>query len=364
MAIPHAHSTRGASLLILLALTACVPDQSDAEAEKPRPVRTVAAVATEGGEEVVQTGEVRPHEETGLGFMIAGRIATRAVSVGAMVKKGQVLATLYSQDVANEVRAAEADLRSAQSSEALAKIARDRQHLLLEKQVAAQAKVEEADSNWQTALAHRDSAVAALENARHKLSYANLIATEDGTITAIGANPGQVVAAGQMVVTLASALERDAVFNVSEKLVNSVSPDVKVTVSLVSEPSIHLVGSLRDVSPTADAATRSYRVRIALPDAPPDMNFGATVSGKILLPGERLFALPASALTSEANSPAVYIVDPTQAKLQRRIVTISRYTAEQIFVSAGVTPGDRIVVAGVSKLRPGQAVALPNGADK
>ncbi|HXP97115.1 MAG TPA: efflux RND transporter periplasmic adaptor subunit, partial [Telmatospirillum sp.] len=239
---------RAATACLIVTLAACAP--SEPEAEKPRPVRTVIAVPVDTGEEIVQTGEVRPHLETDLGFRIDGRLATRNVDVGTTVKKGQLLATIEARDVTNELRVAEADVRSALSSESLAKITLDRQHVLIKTQAVAQARVEEAETNWRTAVARRESAAATLENARNKRTYTQLLANETGVVTAVGANPGQVVTTGQMVVKLASTAERDAVFSVSEKLINSSSPDVKVKVSLLSDPTVSVIGGLRDVSPT------------------------------------------------------------------------------------------------------------------
>jgi RND family efflux transporter MFP subunit len=349
---------RAAAVCIVAAVTLAACSPREPEAERPRPVRTVIAALADTGEEIVQTGEVQPHVETELGFRIDGRLATRAVDVGATVKKGQLLATIDARDVTNELRVAEADLRSALSSESLAKITLDRQNLLFKVSAVAQAKVEEADTNWRTAVARRESAAATLANARNKLTDTQLFANETGVITAIGASPGQVVTTGQMVVKLASTSERDAVFSVSEKLINGSSPDVKVKVSLVSAPSVSVIGYVRDVSPTAESATRSYRVRIALPDAPVEMAFGATVSGQAILSGDRFIALPAAALTANSGAPAVYVVDRAAGTLQRKPIVVARYTASQIFVASGLRPGDVVVVAGVSKLRPGQHIAL------
>lgn len=344
------------NLLAIFALCACSPDEP--RAEKPRPVRTVTAALTDSGEEIVLTGEIRPHVETDLGFRIDGRVVSRLVDIGAMVRKGQVLATLDPRDVSNQLQAAEADLRSAQSSESLTQLALDRQRALLRTQVVAQARVDEAETNWRTAVARRQAAAANLENARNRLAYARLLADEDGVVTAVGANPGQVVATGQMVVKVAATEERDAVFSVPEAVLANGTADFRVRVSLISDPSVQTVGSVRDVSPTADSVTRSYRVRIALPEAPAVMAFGATVSGQVVMGSDRLFVLPASALTRAGGSPAVYVVDPSSSTLRRTDVHVARYSATRIFVSSGLAPGEKVVVAGVSKLRPGQAVAL------
>jgi RND family efflux transporter MFP subunit len=346
----------GGALMALAALGGC--QEREHKAERPRPVRTVVAKAAPIGEEVAQTGEVQPHVETDLGFRIEGRVATRLAEVGRAVKKGELLATLYPDDVRNEVQAAEADLRSAEAAEILAKSGLDRQRILFEKQIAALARVEEVEANWRSANARRIAVRSNLENARNKLAYTELRAPDDGIVSAVGVNAGQVVNAGQMAVRLASTRERDAVFSVSERLINAAPEDARVEVSLASNPEVKIVGPIRDVSPTADATTRTYRVRIALPDAPPAMAFGATVTGRIVIPGAPLIALPASAMTGEAGHPAVFVVDPARRELVRRPVEVARYGSAQLMVASGLADGDHVVTAGVSKLRPGQKVAF------
>ncbi|GJB84925.1 hypothetical protein KAM380_093900 [Aeromonas caviae] len=160
-----------------------------------------------------------------------------------------------------------------------------------------------------------------------------------------------------MAIKLSSTNDRVAVFNVSERLYTSVPSDVKVEVALVSDPSIKVIGSIRDASPTADVATRTYRVRVALPDAPPVMTLGATVTGRLVLSGKPLVILPASALTSDGGTPAVYVVQPTTHELVRKPVVVARYTAGQTIIESGLTEGEAVVTAGVSKLRLGQKVS-------
>lgn len=359
----HSSALVGPLILIsLTGLTGCKNDQP--VAEKPRPVRTVISALHRGGQVFVQTGEIRPSTETDLGFRIDGRITTRVVDVGAIVTAGEVLATLDDTNVANELRAAEADLAGAVASEDLAKVGLDRQKVLLERRIVAQARLDEADANRRSATARRESAASALANARSKLGYTKLVATTDGVVTAVGANPGQVVSAGQMVARIASGSGRDAVFNVAESVINANAgdPDFTVDVALVSDPAVRSPGRLRDVSPTADPTTRTYRARIALPPEAAAMPFGAAVTGSVRAKEGDEIALPAASLTSAAGAPAVYLVDPATKTILRKTVTVTRYTDKDVFVSQGLAVGDVVVTAGVSKLRPGQAVAFEGDA--
>ena len=347
------------SVGMALLLAGCQEEKRTAE--PPRPVKTLIAKPGLIGEEVVLTGEVQPNIETDLGFRIGGRVVRRTVDVGASVDKGQVLATLDPHDVQNEVRAAEADVRSAEAAESLATTSLERQRILFEKDIVSWARIEEMQANLRTANARRRAAQAALESARNKLNDTELRAPDDGIVTAISTNSGQVVNAGQPVVKLASTRERNAVFNVSERLYATTPNDIKVEIALVSNPALKVIGVLRDASPSADPVTRTYRVRITLPDAPPEMTFGATVTGRASAAAAPLFALPASAMTSHDGKPAVFVVQPSSQELALKPVVVARYTADQALVESGLTEGDAVVTAGVSKLRPGQKVAFePN----
>jgi RND family efflux transporter MFP subunit len=326
-------------------------------AERPRPVRTQQVELLAGKDTLVQTGEIQPRRETELSFPIDGRLARRLVEVGAAVSKGQVLAVLDDGLVRNELRSAEADLSNAGSTVELARTSLSRQEKLFAAQVISAQQLDEATANERAALARKDVAAAAALNAQQKLAYATLRAPEDGIVMAVGANSGQVLAPGQMVVRLATR-EREAVFTVAERIVTSAPPDVKVHVHLVSNPETAVVGEVREVSPTADPVTRTYRVRVALPGPPEAMVFGAAVTGTVEYPNGASLRLPASAITSQDDEPAVYIVDLPSKKLQRRPVEVARFGADHVFIAAGLAPGERVVTAGVSKLRPGQSVAL------
>jgi len=167
-----------------------------------------------------------------------------------------------------------------------------------------------------------------------------------------------VVSAGQEIVRLASLSGRDAVFDVSESLIHSHQGQPQVLVTLLSDPSIQAVGQIRDVSPVADPVTRTIRVRVKLEQPPAAFGFGATVQGSIDKPASDVVLIPASALTRAGTEPAVYVVDPQSSQLQLKPVSISRYTEQDVVISAGLNGGEQVVIAGVAKLRPGMTVRL------
>src|SRR5262249_39013654 len=144
--------------------------------------------------------------------------------------------------------------------------------------------------------------------ASENLGYTDLRADADGVITAIGADPGQVVSAGQMVVRLAQPGEREAVFNVAEATFKNPPKNPTVEVKLVSNPEITTEGKVRYVSPQADPTTRTFTVRLALPPAPPQMRLGANVVGSVTVNEGQTITIPGSALFQKNGQPAVWLV--------------------------------------------------------
>ncbi len=347
-----------AVLLLIGVLSGCDNTSSKPAPAPLRPVRTVTVLPSVTDDILSQIGEIRPAEETALGFRLDGRILSRTVDVGSEVKAGDVVATLDPRDSENQLQSAKADLTRAAASERLAEQNLNRMKKLVPDGAISRAQLDEAQSNWASAVSVRESAQASVKSAQDRLGYTRLSAPVAGVITSVSANPGQVVTAGQEVVRLATFTGRDAVFNVSERLVTRGLSDPQVTVSLLSNPAIKAQGSVRDVSPLADAETRTWRVRVSLTEPPKEMVLGATVEGEITLPGSRVIVLPASALTRQGDNPAVFVVDSQTQVLRLQPITLRHYSKSKLVVAGGLAAGDKVVTAGVSKLRAGEKVAL------
>ncbi|PLY37539.1 efflux RND transporter periplasmic adaptor subunit [Pectobacterium carotovorum] len=345
-------------LLSAVFLSGC-DSADDAPVPPPvRPVKTQLVMPAMNREPVSLTGEIRPHEETVLGFRLDGRVLNRLVDVGASVKRGDVIATLDARDSENQLRSAQADLASAASAERLAKSNFSRMKALAPGGAIARVQLDEAQANWDAAVSRRESAQATVKGAQERLSYTQLTAAQDGVITTVSVNPGQVVTAGQEVVRLASLDGRDAVFDVPERLVNPSLPARTILVSLLSDPAIQGQGRVRDISPQADPVTRTFRVRVTLTLPPAAMVLGGSVNGAIQQSDTAVIELPASALTRQGDKPAVYVVNAEAQTVRLQPVSVARYSDTAIFVAEGLKQGDRVVTAGVSKLRPDEKIRL------
>lgn len=345
------------ALPVVFLLVAC-GDKEKTAAPLARPVRYVVAPASLSGSVQSQTGEIRAHDETTLAFRLDGRMLSRAVDVGDKVKAGQLLAMQDNSTGLNQLGSARADLASAQAAERVAALNVQRMTTLTRTGAIARVQLDTARSDWQAALSKRQSSEAALKNAQDSLSWTRLTAPSDGIITAVSAQPGQVVSAGQAVFTLAAGNDRDAIFDVSDPHALTPNSALPVQISLLADPAVTTQGHLRDVSPQADPQTRTWRVRVTLVNPPESMALGASVQAAWRQEGQRSIALPASALTRLGDKPAVFVVDSTHRRVLLRPVTLGNSDVNSIAVTAGILPGERVVTAGVSKLRDGEKVTL------
>ena len=349
-----------ASWLLLPAVVMLSGCHKHAKARAPevRPVRTTTVAIQPAGETVVLTGHIEAENEAALGFRISGRMIERLVNVGDRVKPGQVLARLDPQDERNGLRSAQANLAAAQGQLTQARNNFERQRRLLDRGVASRADFDHAQEGLQTAQARVDDAEAQLKLASDRLSFTELKADAAGIVTARGAEAGEVVQAGQMIVRIARQDGRDAVFDVPAQLLRSAPTDAEIAVHLAEDPSVTATGRVREVGEQADPVTRTFQVKVGLTDPPPAMRLGSTVNGSVQLNSAPVVTIPASALTRSNQQPAVWIVDPSKLTVSLRNIEVSRYDPGTVVVGQGLDAGDIVVTAGVLALHPGQKVRL------
>jgi len=323
-----------------------------------RPVRTMVVKSSAEGESVSLTGHIRARTEESLAFRIDGRMITRKVDVGAIVKLGDLIAELDPQPKQDALRSAQAALAAAVASLHEAANNLERQRTLVGQGWSTRVQYDATEKAFLSAKAEVDSDTAQLHNAEDQLGYTKLLADAPGAVIATGAEAGEVVRAGQMIVTVAHNDGADAVFDVPAILFRQVSRDALISISLSDDPSVRTVGQVRETAPQADPVTNSYRVKVGLTDWPPAMRLGATVSGQTRMVSAGGIELPATALTTVDDKPAVWVVDRASQQVSLRPVELRRQDSSSIVVTRGLEGGEVVVTAGVHALRPGQKVRL------
>jgi RND family efflux transporter MFP subunit len=330
-----------------------------------RPVRTIVVDPRPVEDDRHAVGEIRARYESDLGFRVSGKVVSRTVDVGFIVKKGDLLARLDEQDYHNKLRSAEADLTAADAALEESRNAEVRQRQLLERGVTTRANYDSALKNLRSNEARIDSAKAALDLAKDQLRYAELHADFDGVVTAVGAEPGQIVNIGQMVVRLAQPNDKDGVFAIAETAFRQrPAQPPEVIVSLLSNPGITAEGVVREISPVADHTTRTYQVKVTLKDPPEQMRFGGSVVGRLKTSTAPVVVLPGSALFDRSGQAAVWVVDRTNNTVTLKPIVVNRYETDRVIIGEGLVKGDLVVTAGVNRLRENQKVRVAEETSK
>ena len=377
---PMLNSARGSRALRLLGTLLPAAALVAACAEKPpaapdvRPVRVTRAMAADAQAVTTYAGEIKARYETDMSFRVGGKILARLVDAGATVKKGQALARLDAQDANLNAAAARASLAAADSELEFAKAELARYEDLLAKKFVSQGVYDQKLNAHRAALAKRDSAAAQSSVSSNQAGYSTLTADADGVVTAVTAEPGQVVAAGQAVVRIARLGDKDAVINVAENQLAAVKANPRAGIALWSNPDKRYAGTVREIAAAADPVTRTYTVKVKIDDADDALRWGmsATVgfaasavdAGTKPAPASaaassRAILLPLTALVQTDDKtgakPAVWVVG-NDGKVKLVTVTVGSYTEQGVLIKSGLDGGETVVIAGVHKLQAGQQV--------
>ena len=341
------------SLALLLGatvqLSACSHGATVAEAPKPVIAERLALTDTTPRDEY--SGDVHARYESALGFRVSGKIVGRYVNLGERVHAGQVLAKLDAADAGLNKDAAEAGLTAAKSSYETAQRDLDRYAALVKSGAVSRSAYEHQQDLTATAQANYRQAQRQFDLRDNQLAYTELKADHDGVITAVDAEAGQVVAEGQTVVSLAWSDGREVYIDVPENSIGEFSVAKDIGVSLWGATGKNYRGTVREKSASADPATRTFLVKIAIQDPGPEVKLGMTAAVDVadaVDPEE--IVIPLSALYHKDAATAVWVVDPKTSALALKPVQVSRYTDGGVVIAAGLAPGDTVVLKGVNEL--------------
>lgn len=354
-------ASTSSALLVVIALAGC---QEEPEAAvQVRPVLSVIA-APHAGLASGFAGIVEPRHRTELGFRIAGRVVKRDVEVGSVVTKGQQLAALDPVALELAVRTAEADLASAQARYVNTSATKMRQQRLFERDVVSREEFETAEEAREAADAEVTQAKANLTKVLEQLGYAGIIAESDGVVTAVGAEVGQNVTAGQSVVTVATQDSIEAVVDIPDAAGAPLETGAIFRVALQIRPAIAIKGILREIAPQADPVTRSKRLWISLQSPPDTFRLGTTITATPETAASANVEIPATALFERGGKTMIWAVDPVTSTVALRPVSVGERSASSVLIDAGIELGTRVVIAGVNSLVAGQQVSTDEGAGR
>jgi RND family efflux transporter MFP subunit len=356
-------SVLSAGLCSALAVLAAGCSHEEVPAPEPRLVRSVAVTGTATGGITNYTAEIKSRYEMELSFQVGGKLVSRAVDIGAFVKKGTVLAQLDQTDQRTGVDAARAAVNAVRAELDRARTEEARYRDLLERGLTTRASYLAQQTAVKTGQSQLEQASAELQLNEQRLGYTTLRADSDGVVTRLFAEVGAVVSAGQRVLSVARPDALEAVFDVPDGRMDEIRGATAVRVALLTDATTSYVAAIREVSPTADPATRTYQVKATIADPPANLRLGTSVI--VTVPqsgGAGGVALPATALFQKDGDPAVWVVHD-DLTLELRAVRVERYESDAVLIAAGLAARERVVTAGVHRLAAGERVRLLDGED-
>ena len=341
------------------ALAGCTGEAKVAQ-ESVRPVKAIIVAEAERERTLTYSGVVRPRIESAVGFRVGGKIVARLVNAGDRVDKGQIIARLDDTDLKLAESSARAALAAARTRRDVAIENFERARALLPKQFVAKATYDARKNEMDAAVGAFDAAEAQLRQAVNAVAYATLRADKAGIVTAVRAEPGQVVNAGTPVIVLAEAGETEIAIDVPEQDVSRLAAGMPIELALWAGPQKVLKGSIREISAQADPATRTYAVRASVHAPPPEMRFGMTAMVSVKVQDARAaVVVPLTAVTEAGGQTVVFVVEPGSRIVRRKPVTLAEAAREGVRIAGGLQAGEIVVTAGVQFLSDGMKVRLP-----
>ncbi|WP_064694221.1 efflux RND transporter periplasmic adaptor subunit [Rhizobium aegyptiacum] len=342
-----------------IGLSACSEEKAEVK-EVIRPVKVVEIARADDTRKLDYSGSVKARTEMNLGFRVAGKITERLIDIGDRVMPGDVLARVDATDYQLAVKTAEANLAAAERGVETADLANKRAEQLFDKSVAPKSQLEQAALSHDQAVSQRDAALSALDQAKNQVSYTELRAGQSGIVTAINADIGQVVGSGSPVVTVAVDGEKEVQIAVPENDIAEFKPGKTVKASFWADDRLVLDGKVREVSGSADQQSRTFAVRVSLPnDQRVLLGMTATIEADVNN-GNSYVSIPLSALAEKDGKQMVWTVDRDTATVHGRAIKVADFTADGVHVTEGLDSGDLVVAAGTQFMSEDLKVKVPD----
>ena len=320
------------------------------EIDKPPFVKTVTVATDNQVQESIYSGVVKGRYETKMSFQVGGKIISRQVEAGSQISRGDLLMTLDAKDIVQQGNAADAAVSAALAELNLAKSNLERYTELFQQEAISAAMLDQFQSQYDAALAKYNSAVAQSKQSKNAIGYTKLTANASGVITEINVEVGQVVAAGQTVLTLTQTDELEVEANIPENKISEIKINQPCVVRYWAND-ITVSGTVREISPIADSSSRTFKVKISLPQNQ-NAKLGMTASVAFAEKDSGVI-LPLSAIYQTGSQEQVWTV--REGKVTLKNVTVKNFRDNEVEVE-GLNSGEVVVVAGVHKLREGQEV--------
>lgn len=341
----------------LLVVNGCA-EKAIPDARTQPPLVRVGSVEATAPAARAFTGTVAARVQSDLGFRVSGKVLERLVDAGQHVKYGQPLMRIDPKDLQLETQAR---LEAVVAAKALADQTADdevRHRDLVEVGAVSASTYDQVKAAADSAKAQLNAAEAQAGVARNASSYAVLVADADGVVEETLAEPGQVVAAGQVVVRVARAGQREAIVHLPETLRPALG---SIAQASLFGKEVSVPAKLRQLSSVADSLTRTFEARYVLDGVLADAPLGATVT--IRIPESRTtpqnsLQVPIGAIFDAGKGTGVWVVEGSPTHVSWRAVKVQGLDDTYASIESGLKTGDRIVTLGANLLREGEQVRV------
>lgn len=351
---------------LLTGLFICLPgclNQKEQTSHVIRPVKSYRVIADSSQRQWSYPGEVKAKIESTLAFRIGGKILERSVDIGDRIRKGQVLAKLDDSDYLLATQAIKAQLVAAKSEMTLAADELDRHRELFRQNVISPADLDKRTTAYIAAKERVNALQAQLSQSRNQIRYTALTSENAGVVTAVHAEPGQVVNSGQPTLGVAQEEGKEIHFDVPEDQIHRHRIGDDVQVSLWRDGENFAQAKIKDIAASADPANRTYKVKAILLEDHQRWLLGRSVTVRHTAAATDTLAIPLSAVFTpkdHANQPKAWLIDEKKHTVAIIPVQLGDPLPGNRIAVTGIKPGQLIVSAGVHRLREGQAVRLLN----
>jgi len=340
-------------ILIMLFLVGCGKPTEQPTPPRPALVMTIPSEGVMSSMTIV--GEIKPRYESSQGFRVAGKIIERKVEVGAVVQKGQLLAKLDNTDANLAVQANIADIASAQAQLNLAQTNLARQRQLIDKKFVSPAALDSFQATYESAKARLAQSQAQNAVSGNQSRYTALNADRDGVVTMIRAEPGQVVAAGEVVAQIIDSKQLEVTIPVPESRMSHLKIGDEANMRLWAKREKNYPVKVREIAPAADTVTRTFLVKLSILSPDDDVRLGMTAGVRFNNEIQNSVLVPSPAVMAKKQQAIVWVVN-AQNQVQPVDVDVASYREDGVLINRGLKVGDKIVVAGVQSLTAGQVI--------
>lgn len=361
------HHLKYVSVIAMMLLLFACGGEEKKEEQVVRPVRYQEVGIVETGTVRTFSGTAQTEKSINLSFRSNGIITQFNIELGQKVSQGQLLAQLDNVQARLSYETALTSLNSAQSQMNTAKLSLDRVRTLYEKGSVSLSDFEAAKNSYKTAQQSYESAQKSVAIQKEQINYGALYAPLSGIIASVSAEINENVSPGQTIAVLNAGQSMEISLGIPESVINEVKRDLEVNISFSALSNKKFKGVVSEVSPSLDANSATYPVRIRLISPSDEIKSGMAANvtfnfGDETAPtqNQKKILIPASAVGEDSQGRFVFLIEEKNAKafVKKQVINVGQITADGFEVESGLKVGQKIATSGLQTLLDGQEVRL------